>query len=97
MVLHPDFTDGCGRIALVSPTFSPGVHHVGVVEVSGRQWKFIDGPASVKTSRVWQKLFDADEDWTCSTSVLLDRADDLSIPAQSPDHLIDLVTGRVAP
>jgi hypothetical protein len=97
IVIHPDFTDDCGLIAIVSPTFTPAIHYVGVADVSGRHWSFVNGPARVKTSSVWRWLFNADKAWKCSTSTILDRTDDWSIPAQSPDHLIDLVTGRVAP
>jgi hypothetical protein len=93
-IFHPDFADGSGLTALVAPSFTPGVHHVGIVEVNGQNWKFINGPARVKASRVWRKLFDAHEDWKSATSTILANTDDLSIPALSPDHLIDLITGR---
>lgn len=96
MILHPDFAGGCGRIALVAPSLTPGVHHVGIAEVNGPNWKFINGPTRVKPSRVWRKLLDADEDWESSTSVFLDPIHDLSIPAHRLDHLIDLITGSDA-
>lgn len=94
VVYHPDLTEGCGLMAIVAPTFTPCVHHVGIAEVNGQNWKFINGPTRVNTSRAWQKLFKIHEDWESSTSVFLDPTHDWSIPAYSPDHLIDLITGR---
>lgn len=93
MIFRDSFENSVGKVALIAPTFTPGLSHLGIAHVNGRQWVFIDGPAIVHTKRVWRKLLQLDG--YCPTgAVILEKDDDWSIPTASPDNLIDLVTGK---
>jgi hypothetical protein len=93
MIFHESFENSVGRVALIVPTFTPGLSHLGIAHVNGKQWTFIYGPAIVHTKRVWRKLLQLNG-YCPSASVLFEKTDDWSIPTASPDDLIDLVTGR---
>ena len=95
MIFHDRFQNSTGRVALICPTFTPGLSHFGIAAVIGREWEFITGPAIVRTNRIWRKLLQLDG--FCPTAeVLFEKDHDWSIPAASPDHLIDLVCRREA-
>ncbi|MEO7099434.1 MAG: hypothetical protein ABI162_08740 [Luteolibacter sp.] len=97
-IVHPafDFETGSGLIAVVAPTFTPGVSHFGICEVKGTDWKLINGPSIIKSNRIWRRLFDISEDWESSTSNILDKNHNNSIPTKSPDDFADLIAGGAA-
>jgi hypothetical protein len=88
--------EGRGLVAVVAPTFTPGVSHVGIADVNGREWKFIHGPARVKTSRVWKWLEHHDECFPFYNGYPNTKDHDWSIPTRSLDDFIELVTGGIA-
>ena len=93
MFFHESFENSVGRVAFIAPTFTPGLSHFGIAGVIGREWEFISGPAIIRTDRFWRKL-DQFEGYCFSHVVWFDKTDDWSIPTASPDHLIDLVSGK---
>lgn len=93
MIFHEQYEGGAGRIAIVAPTFTPGISHFGVAMVLGREWEFISGPALIHTHRIWRKLLQL-EGYCPTAAVWFGETDDWSIPAASPDHFIDLISGK---
>jgi hypothetical protein len=95
MIHHDRFENSIGRVALVAPTFTPGLSHFGIAGVIGREWEFLSGPAIVRTDRVWRRLTQLDG-YCFTAAIFLEKEDDWSIPTASPDHFIQLVTERGA-
>jgi hypothetical protein len=89
--------EGRGLVAVVAPTFISGISHVGIAEVNGRKWRFVHGPARVKTNRVWKWLERHDECFPYFNAYPNAKHHDWSIPTRSLDDFIELVTWRVAP
>ncbi len=43
-------------LALISPSGTPGVHFVSIINDAGRYWRFVRGPVTVRSSKIWQWL-----------------------------------------
>lgn len=96
LIFHPDYgsrAEGCGLLAIVAPSSTPGLVYVAVMAVKGDERRIVTGPCVEKNEKAWARLFKISEDWTCSTSKLLSQSDSWSHPTSSPDNLIDLLTG----
>ena len=86
-------------VAVVAPSFTPGIHHVGVLKMIEQEGKlrtgnFISGPARVLTKSIWRKLatMQGGELWDCACPNIFGPAHDFSIPTRSLDDFIDLLT-----
>lgn len=94
IIYHDRHENTTGRIAIIAPTFTPGLSYLGIACLQGGKWEFVNGPSIVHTKRVWLRLLQLDGGYCPSAAVIFDETYPLSRPTASPDHLIDLVTRK---
>jgi hypothetical protein len=81
----PDMLDFSILRALAVPSARTGLHYVAIINDSARLWRFVRGPVTVHSSRVWHWLARVDPRWLNAGWCISDELSN----AASPDAVLD--------
>lgn len=80
---------------LIVPSQKPGVHYVAILNDSARVWRFLKGPSTVHSSRVWQWLARLDPRWLKAPWAIEDAPAHFANPDAVLERYARTGTGRI--